>query len=294
MKRSSSKTDSVPLEVIQNLEFGILKYIRDVCDQNGLRYYLAYGTLIGAVRHQGFIPWDDDVDIHMPRPDYMKFVEIVKKNPHPYYKLISGETAPKFTQILAKVIDTRTKLTQISAWPDGVQLGVYVDIFILDGAGDTMEEAETVYREAYWLFDEWRKSVRKAFYPKVSDPDISRFRSFARWIKYTPERRKGFNYWRNRHDTFSKQYTYDDSHYVAAMAAGTEPPSRNIWVREWFGDGTELLFCGESFRVPADWDSVLKPEYGDYMMLPPEEKRHPKHHYTLVVPPELMTKAGER
>ena len=72
--------------------------------------------------------------------------------------------------------------------------------------------------------------------------------------------------------------------YVGAMGAGTREATRNVWLKEWFGDGTDVVFNGETFRAPLNWDAVLKPEYGDYMELPPPEKRNSTHRYVLTIP----------
>lgn len=127
--------DEFTIQDVQKLEFDILKYIKKVCDENKINYYLAYGTLIGAVRHHGFIPWDDDIDIMMPREDFIKFVESTNKDKHDYFKVVCRENNTNFTAPLPKVIDSRTKLTQHYGFIEKVDLGVYVDIFILDGAG---------------------------------------------------------------------------------------------------------------------------------------------------------------
>ncbi len=286
MKKANSKTQTVSLKTIQNLEFEILKYIRDICDANGLRYYLAYGTLIGAVRHQGFIPWDDDMDIHMPRPDYMKFVEIVKANPHPYYKLISRETEPRFTLLVAKMIDSRTKLTQISLWKEKVQLGLFVDIFVLDGAGNTLEEAEAIYQKGYDCFQHWGNANTRMFYPGKG-----KFYSFRKWIRYSPERYYGVRRWMDRHFSLCVQKTYDTCEYISAMAAGTPQASRNVWRRDSFGVGKNVIFNEEVFRAPANWDAVLRPEYGGYMEPPPPYLQFAHHVYNLEVPDFLAPEA---
>ena len=274
--------NSVPFEIIQKYEFEMLKYIRQICDEHGLRYFLAYGTLLGAVRHQGFIPWDDDMDIHMPREDYLKFVEIIQKEPHPYYRLIARETTPEYTYLWPKLIDTRTKLTQTGDYIERVQLGIFVDIFILDGAGNTQEEAEARYRKAYLLY----RQVKRAALKMVS-PLENNFISFLRWIHHIPEKIMGIGYWMDKHAAFCAKMPYDDYAYVGAMSASSINPTRNVWRRDWFGNGTNLLFMGEYFRVPDDWDAVLRPEYGDYMQLPPEDKRKTSHTYTLELPEPL-------
>ena len=275
--------NNLSVDVIQSIEFEILKYVKQICDLNGLRYYLAYGTLIGAVRHQGFIPWDDDVDIHMPRDDYYRLVSYVKQNPHPYYRLISPETNSTFTHILAKVIDTRTKLTQKTHWSERVQLGVYVDIFLLDGAGHSLPEAEATYLAAYSYYKQWEKSATIMF-----PPGANKRHAFNRWCHYLPAKMLGVHYHIDKHTSFCVQKPYDQYEYVAAMAAATPEPSRNIWKREWFGDGTAVLLNDTVFRAPQNWDAILRPEYGDYMQLPPEEKRHSHHSFELEIPDELL------
>ena len=93
----------------------------------------------------------------------------------------------------------------------------------------------------------------------------------------------GIGYWMDRHSAFCGQLTFNEYEYVGAMGASTPESSRNIWKKEWFGNGTELTFMGESFRAPVNWDAVLRPEYGDYMQFPPEEKQRPNHTYTLEI-----------
>ena len=149
------------LTKVQELEFGILQFIKKVCDENQIRYYLAYGTLIGAVRHKGFIPWDDDIDIMMPRKDYKKLLAILNEQQHPYYKLISADTDKRFQVPLPKIVDTRTLLVQDYDIIEPVPLGVYVDIFLMDGAGDDYHIAVQHYDEAFKLYRYWKKSRLK-------------------------------------------------------------------------------------------------------------------------------------
>lgn len=276
-------SSNVPLKAMQNCEFEILKYIRDVCEEHGLRYYLAYGTLIGAIRHQGFIPWDDDMDVHIPREDYLKLIEIMAENPHPYYRLVSRETSPKFTHILAKMIDTRTTLIQKAHWTERVPLGVYVDIFVLDGAGNTPAEAEAAYYEAFACYFQWEKAATIMF-----PPDRVRREAFNKWLHHIPAKLLGERYYMDRHTAICMERDYDAGSYVAAMAAATPEPARNVWKKDWFGDGSNVTFNGEHFRAPADPDAVLRPEYGDYMQLPPPEQRASHHRYVLSMPDELL------
>lgn len=100
------------IKEIQKIELNILKYFKSVCVANGLRYYMAFGTLIGCVRHKGFIPWDDDIDVFMPYSDYLKLVQIFKNSDQKKYKLVSYETDDRYTAALPKIIDTDTHLIQ--------------------------------------------------------------------------------------------------------------------------------------------------------------------------------------
>ena len=90
---------------IKQIELDILKYIKRQCEKYNLRYYLAYGTLLGAVRHKGFIPWDDDIDIHMPREDYGKFIELEHNNPDSKYRILSPKYNKDYYYSFAKMID---------------------------------------------------------------------------------------------------------------------------------------------------------------------------------------------
>ena len=181
------------LAKVQELSFGILQFIKRICDENQIRYYLAYGTLIGAVRHKGFIPWDDDVDIMMPRKDYKKLLAILNSKPHPYYKLISADTDERFQVPLPKVVDTRTVLIQDYDIVETVPLGVYVDIFLMDGAGNDYQAAVNHYDEAFKLYRYWKKSRLKLF-----PSSMPKLKGLLRWLKNLPFKVMGSRYFMKR------------------------------------------------------------------------------------------------
>lgn len=266
----------ISLKEMQALELQILKYLKRVCDENGLRYYLAYGTLIGAVRHQGFIPWDDDIDVFMPRTDFRKLVKIVKKTPDPIYKLVCLDTCPEFTAPLAKIIDTRTRLVQNYDYYERTELGVYIDLFLLDGAGNSYQQACKVEREAYQLYVKWRK----ADYP-LFGPGISKVHGILRWVKKTPYRVHGITRYLREMEAHNSRYSFYKTKYVAALESGNGEPKKNIWTYDTFGEGILLPFEDIQCRAPVDYDSVLRCQYGDYMKLPPKSKQITHHNYSL-------------
>lgn len=264
------------IDLVQKLEFDILKYIKKICEEHSIRYYLAYGSLIGAVRHKGFIPWDDDIDIMMPRSDYQRLLEVVQKNEHPYYKLISVDTDNRFQVPLPKIIDTRTNLIQDYDLIEPVPLGVYVDIFLIDGAGDDYENALLRYNRALRNYQTWKKSRQKMF-----PPNVSRIKSILRRIKNLPFIILGSSYFMKELTKENSKFTFDSSYYVATFETGTSIAEKNVFNYSDFAEGNYLEFNGEFFQVPKNYDKLLKLEYGNYMELPPVEQQVSHHAYSL-------------
>ena len=114
---------------LRQLQMGILDHVHAFCEANGLTYFLSSGMLIGAVRHGGYIPWDDDIDIYMPRCDYERFLQIYS-DPSGVYRAIDPQRDPKYYYTFAKVIDQRTLMLEKEV--KGYEIGVYIDIFPLD------------------------------------------------------------------------------------------------------------------------------------------------------------------
>ena len=125
---------------VQEASLEVLKGFADICEANGFRYCLTWGTLIGAIRHKGFIPWDDDIDVLMPRPDYESFRLFFQENASELYplRLLTSET-DNYSYLLPRISSDDYPLEVDNEKPCG--MGVFVDIFVLDGTGDTPEEA---------------------------------------------------------------------------------------------------------------------------------------------------------
>ena len=141
------------MKEIQAVSLEILKKIADICGQHNWKYSLAWGTLIGAVRHNGYIPWDDDVDIQMPRPDYVKLKDFFRNHKEELYPLrLFDNDVKDYPYELARVCDDRYVIDTKNEKPCG--MGVFVDIYVLDGTGDTFEEA-------------WSYADRMCKYPRL-------------------------------------------------------------------------------------------------------------------------------
>ena len=246
----------------------ILDEIDTFCRSNHIRYYLLGGTLIGAVRHKGFIPWDDDIDICMLREDYERFLSCYNDR-NGRYKLISQRTESRYHLPMAKVFDTRTKLEESVS--NGCPIGIYVDIFPIDNCPGNYEESCKfvkkigVYRNILSLKN-IKASRGRAFYKnlvlilgKVICCAIPR-KLIIRKI-----------------DSIAGKYRNIESiEYVGELVLNPYG-IQEIYKKEWFDDVSELEFEGKKYYAPCGYDNVLKTCFGNYMVLPPEEDRITHH-----------------
>lgn len=271
--------NEITLHEMQQIELDLLIYLKKICDENQLKYYLAYGTLIGAVRHQGFIPWDDDVDVMMPRKDYKKLVQIMRDQTHPYYQLVSTDTYSNFTAPLPKIIDTRTVLEQHYDFVERVPLGIYIDVFIIDGMTDEFETAVTLRKKSLKLYRRWRRADAVLF-----PPGKSKLYGLLRSVRNIPYKLYGITRSLKKLEQHTGTFSFYNCTYVAVQNEGIDEgvmPEKQILKREWFGEGTDLPFEGTMFRVPTEYDMILRMQYGDYMTPPPAEEQKSTHSYTV-------------
>lgn len=128
------------VEETQKVSLEILKTVAHICKTIGVRYCLIYGTLIGAVRHHGFIPWDDDLDIMMPRPDYERFLSYFKKHQSEYkhLELFNHDENANYPYMITRISDSRYQINMDNEKPYG--MGVFIDIYPYDGLGKTLPE----------------------------------------------------------------------------------------------------------------------------------------------------------
>ena len=244
---------------IQSIMLDILKFIDGICKDNNLTYYLYAGTLLGAIRHKGFIPWDDDLDICMPRSDYNKLIKIMKKSDNEKYSLKCIENSKKeYNYCFGKMIDNNTVVKEIGKF-QGEELGVWVDIFPLDGVGNDLKKAKCIIKKS-------RKYVRQILLLEVGRKINNKGK-----LLYVIGRRRLNRILKHK----LKKNDFYDSKYVADVM--TLDFDELIFEEGIFQGDRTCLFEDIEASVPANSETLLKTMYGDYMKLPPEEERVSSH-----------------
>ena len=274
-----SKEQSAKLKAVQ---FEILKKFIEICEKEGLTYWLIAGTAIGAVRHKGFIPWDDDIDVGMPRADYDRFMEIGQKFLPEYYFLQNYKTDPNYPINFAKIRDSRTAYIENGVSHIKMNHGIWMDIFPMDGYPEPGIR-RSIFRflnnvsfaRIYLAYD---KNVKKDLKHRI-------LRLFYHvTILIYPTLRMALD---SREKRF-KKYDYNTCKYIINNS-GAWGEAKEVMTRDTMGKGIEGEFEGIKAMLPSDYDKYLSTMYGDYMTPPPVEKQI-SHHYANVVDTEKSYK----
>ncbi len=252
----------VTLEEMRTIQLDILDKIHDYCEKNNLRYSLCGGTLLGAVRHQGYIPWDDDIDIMMPRPDYEKFFADFNGA----YSDINAQYYRNSKTIFftfGKVYNNKTLLIE----KDLCRTGVFVDVFPIDGMPDTIEET-LAFRDLTTSFVESLKKTSQ--YYKIKKGRLLRLKYYLKILRY-PARSKTIQWY----DNLLKELKFNEKEY-AGVIYGIYGLKERLKC-DVFKSYIELPFEGKKRKCIKQYDEYLSSLYGNYMELPPVEKRQ-RHH----------------
>ena len=246
------------IEDIHKCILNILVNVDKVCRKHGIRYWLSDGTMLGAVRHGGFIPWDDDADIAMPRPDFQRFIEHGSEWLPKPFELQTFELDENSSCALLKVIDGSTTL--IERWSLNQIGGVYIDVCPIDGIPA----------------QRWRRKLRIGLvhmvktwvYLRNRDP-YKRGHGYTSWLPrllQAPVKNITLQRLQKRIQT---AYDYETAPLIADYDSG----DRSTMPREVMGTPTPIMFEGHELLGVEHPDTYLKCLYGDYMKLPPEGHR---------------------
>lgn len=255
------------LTELQRTQIEILKVIDGICAVHGLRYSLYAGTLLGAVRHQGFIPWDDDLDICMPREDYDRLIALWDTVAPKGYLLQNKENTPRFTQSFTKIRKDHTTFLQDEKEIGAYHTGIFVDIFPVDRIPDRKLRRMLFY----WHGMQYQLYTREFVPPKAGR--LTRLVS-AILLKMTPADRRPAK----RQKLLNKLTAYNGDRSLQTVTIETVGSMKQHHTADMIDNYVRLPFGADEFQCFADWDHHLHTKYGDYMKLPPEEERVWKHH----------------
>ncbi len=267
-------TENSGMHRLQTVNLEMIKLFTEICRKYDLTYFALGGTLLGAVRHQGFIPWDDDVDMGMPRPDYERFRKIAKKELKGKFRLRTIETDDEYRTYFCKIENTEVKLIREFFDKDSVvkkQVYAWIDIMPIDGMPKEADE----FRKHHARILRARKMVAFSLMDKCmgtgkerSKKDMLIIRTGLKTNCYKlVNPLKAFR----KFDGLCRKYPYEKS----AIAGNTYGiyKEKEFVPKKVFGKGCMLPFEDIELRCPQDYKAYLKSVYGNYEVLPPEDER---------------------
>ena len=262
--------NQLSLDEVRHIEFEILRHFKGFCEKNGIRYYLSNGTLLGAVKYGGFIPWDDDIDVFVPRKDYERLLNLYQDDEK--YVLFSFEKNKEFLFPFAKLSDATTRKEEFNTFGN-VSLGVDIDIFPLDWWSDnicTAKKEVAAFNRHFFLLNlaKSRKAMstnRMKMWLKACVIALFRLLNIGAF-----EVKKMIK--------LAKKHDGKYGNFVGCRTWAIYG-EREIIPAQVFSESVNLKFRSESFSVPKGYDVYLRSLYGDYTKDPPPEEQKTHHNF---------------
>ncbi len=261
------------LRKLQLKELDTLVYFKEFCDKNNLLFYLCGGCCIGSLRTGGFIPWDDDIDILMPRDDYEKLYKLWDNDKQERFKLLRTDEKIFTGNIFTTIVDTETTCVKANQAHLDIPFGIMMDIFPIDGCpkGKIKRTMQKLNAMIYSLF-------LAQIVPENHGGIMALGSKFLLSIVRSPKARE--KKWRNAERRMSK-YKIADCEYITELCEGVHS-MQSEYPKEWFASAVYREFEGLQMPIPVGYDPYLKKAFGDYMTLPPKDKQKPHHDMILV------------
>ena len=259
------------IDLLHEIDLKIVKEVVKICKDNNLKYYMLGGTMLGAIRHKGFIPWDDDIDLGLPRKDYEKFLEIAPNILPSNMKLVNYKTNKDYHYYITRILDINTRVIEERIENDNEKFtNASIDIFPLDGTPNNI-----LLRKIYFFRVLYHRALMALCYKDSIDKKRTRSKKEKLLLKImmklpiekitTPYKQKC------KIDKLLKKQDFNNSRYVGNIMGAYR--IREIVPKEWYGNGGLYKFEDIMLNGLEKYDDYLKYTYGDYMKLPTTDRR---------------------
>lgn len=252
----------------------VLDFFIKLCKSHDLRYYIAYGSAIGAIRHKGIIPWDDDIDVVMPRPDFERLKQICATTPTGKYELVGPHNTPGYYMPFVKMCNKETTLLESEEFH--CVLGMYIDIFVYDGMSDDIEVARHYLQQyrKYWN----RFTVVSSYYPwskikaKLKRGEV---KDLIHYLLLSLDRSYFRKRFLNKLHSIVHAFDYDSCDTIIKYPPGYG--ENEVIPKSMIEECIEVPFENLNVSIQKNYDALLRRYFGDYMQFPPEQEQHSNH-----------------
>ncbi|MCM1506134.1 MAG: LicD family protein [Ruminococcus flavefaciens] len=265
------------MDLLHQVDIAIVKEVVAICRKYNLRYYMLGGTMLGAVRHKGFIPWDDDIDLGLPRKDYDKFLEVAPKHLSAHLKMVNYHTDPNYHYYITRILDTETKVIEERIGNDNKFTNASIDIFPIDGTPNNI-----ILRKIYFFRVLFHRAMMSLCYKDSIDRKRPRGKAEKLLLAVmervpvekftTPYKEK------EKIDKLLKSQNVKKSKYIGNIMGAYR--TKEIVPKSYYGRGKMYQFEDIMLRGMSDYDAYLRYTYGNYMELPPKDKQ--KTHFKIL------------
>ena len=265
------------MELLHKVDVDIVKEVVRICDKHDLKYYMLGGTMLGAIRHKGFIPWDDDIDLGMPREDYEKFLELAEEELPDHLKAVNYRNTPNYMYYITRILDPQTKVIEERIGNDNKYTNASIDIFPIDGTPNN-----AFLRKIYFFRVLYHRALMSLCYKDSIDRKRKRSKKekLLLWVMEripvekltTPYKQKC------KIDKLLRKQPIKGAKYIGNIMGAYR--TREIVPAEYYGEGAMYSFEDIQLRGLSMYHEYLTFTYGDYMKLPPEDQR--KTHFKIL------------
>ncbi len=265
------------MDLLHKVDMDIVKEVVRICDAHGFKYYMLGGTMLGAIRHKGFIPWDDDIDLGMPRDDYEAFLEIAEKELPDYFRVVNYRNDPNYQYYITRVQDTQTRVVEERIGNDSKYTCASIDIFPIDGTPNN-----PLARKIYFFRVLYHRALMSLCYKDSIDRKRKRSKKekLLLWVmEHLPVEKLTTPYKQKcKIDKLLRSQKVEGSSYIGNIMGAYR--TREIVPADYYGEGAYYPFEDMELRGMAKAEEYLTFTYGDYMKLPPEDQR--KTHFKIL------------